>query len=230
LLRSLDRGTHLVATATPPAAIESPRGETCHHVVPLPSGRWLAPTATWRGWDGQLPAGQQTVVLISDDRGSSWPTLGRVFDGRDSGLIHWEVSVAPLRGGRILAVAWVHDPRTMEDQQNAFALSEDDGATWSPPRSTGLHGQTCKVLQLPDGRLLSVYRRLDRSGLWANLATLDPRTSGPTSETGRSGRGDSSVRTSKFADALAALRLAIRRRCCLTDVWWRSGASRTARA
>ena len=208
LLRSLDRGH----TWSPPQplqpAIESPAWETCHHVVPLPSGRWLAPTATWRGWDGRHPAREQTVVLISDDRGSSWPTLGRVFDGRDSGLIHWEVSVAPLRRGRILAVAWVHDPRTVEDQQNAFALSEDDGATWSPPRSTGLHGQTCKVLQLPDGRLLSVYRRLDQSGLWANLATLGPGDAW-TNVGGQAiwqGVGSSAVRTSNSADALAALR------------------------
>ena len=62
LLRSLDRGH----TWSPPQplqpAIESPAWETCHHVVPLPSGRWLAPTATWRGWDGRHPAGEQTVV------------------------------------------------------------------------------------------------------------------------------------------------------------------------
>jgi sialidase-1 len=207
LLRSLDRGH----TWSPPQvlrpAIESPAWETCHHVVSLPGGRWLAPTATWRGWDGRLPAGEQTVVLISDDRGASWPTLGRVFDGRESGLIHWEVSVAPLRDGRIVAVAWVHDPRTMEDHPNAFALSEDDGATWSPPRSTGLHGQTCKELQLTDGRLLSVYRRLDEPGLWAILATLGPGDDWTNVCDLAIWQGvAASGSTTNSADALAALR------------------------
>ena len=160
--------------------------------------------------------------------------LGRVFDGRDSGLIHWEVSVAPLRDGRILAVAWVHDPRTMEDHQNAFALSEDDGATWSAPRSTGLHGQTCKVLQLPDGRLLSVYRRLDQSGLWANLATLGPADEWTNVEDQaiwqgvgprQSERATPPIRSRHCASAIP------RPCCCLTATCsWRSGASRTARA
>jgi sialidase-1 len=79
----------------------------------------------------------------------------------------------PLRDGRIVAVAWVHDPRTQEDQPNHFALSTDGGQTFGAPRSTGLHGQTCKVVQLEDGRLLCVYRRSDQPGLWANLASLD---------------------------------------------------------
>ncbi len=209
LLRSLDRGRTWSLPWRLEPAIESPAWETCHHVVPRSSGRWLAPTSTWRGWDGQHPAGEQTVVLISEDRGASWPTLGRIFDGRASGLIHWEVSVAPLRDGRLLAVAWVHDPRSMRDQPNVFALSEDDGTSWGEPHSTGLHGQTCKVLQLSDGRLLSVYRRLDQPGLWANVATLGPDDAWANLEDRPvwQGASASSVRTSNSADALAAVRV-----------------------
>jgi hypothetical protein len=209
LLRSQDRGHSWSALQRLRPAIESPAWETCHHIVPLPSGRWLAPTATWRGWDGQHPAGEQTVALISDDRGSSWPTLGRIFDGRESGLIHWEVSVAPLQDGRLLAVAWVHDPRTMADQPNVFALSEDDGTTWSAPHPTRLHGQTCKVVQLPDGRILSLYRRLDESGLWANVSALgsDAEWTNVGDFPIWQGIGSPSVETaSNSADALAALR------------------------
>jgi hypothetical protein len=208
LLRSQDRGHTWSPLQRLQPAIESPAWETCHHIVPLPSGRWLAPTATWRGWDGRHPAGEQTVVLISDDRGSSWPTLGRVFDGRASGLIHWEVSVAPRKDGRLLAVSWVHDPRTLEDQPNVFAVSEDDGASWGAPHSTGLRGQTCKVVGLPDGRILSLYRRLDQSGLWANLSTLGPGDE--WTNVGDlpiwQGVGSSPTTTSNSADALAALR------------------------
>ena len=64
------------------------------------------------------------------------------------------------------------------------------------------------MLQLPDGRLLSVYRRLDQSGLWANLATLGPGDEW-TNVGGQAiwqGVGSSAVRTSNSADALAALR------------------------
>ena len=173
LMRSRDRGRTWSSAERILPPLESPAWETCHHVVELRSGRWLAPTSTWRGWEGDHPAGEQTVALISDDHGRSWPRYRRIFDGRASGLIHWEVSVVQVRDGSVVAVAWVHDPRTQADHPNQFAVSSDDGETFGEPDSTGLHVQTCKLLQLQDGRLLAFYRRLDQPGLWANLATLD---------------------------------------------------------
>lgn len=38
---------------------------------------------------------------------------------------------------------------------------------------TGLNGQTAKLVVLADGRVLCLYRRDDRPGLWANLSRLD---------------------------------------------------------
>ena len=208
LLRSHDRGRTWSVPEHIVAPLESPAWETCHAVLELRNGRWLAPTATWRGWDGEHPAGEQTVVLISDDQGRTWPRYGRIFDGRSSGLIHWEVSVIQLHDDRVLAVAWVHDPRTQADHPNQFAISSDNGKTFGEPESTGLHGQTCKVLQLRDGRLLCFYRRLDRPGLWANVASLDDkgrwqnRAEIPVWE----GEGAAVERAENSADGLAALR------------------------
>jgi hypothetical protein len=173
LLRSQDRGRTWNGPETIAPPLTSPAWEACHHVVELAGGRWLAPTATWRGWDGEFPVGEQTVVLISDDRGKTWPSFGRVFDGRENGLAHWEVSVIPLLDGRILAVAWVHDPRTGKNLPTPFTLSRDRGNSFDPPRPTGLLGQTCKGIQLRDGRILCFYRREDKPGLWANLSALE---------------------------------------------------------
>jgi hypothetical protein len=207
LLRSHDRGRTWSDPQPVVSSLKSPAWETCHHVLQLRNGCWLAPTATWRGWDGEHPAGEQTVALISDDAGRTWPRYGRIFDGRQSGLIHWEVSVVQLNDGRVLAVAWVHDPRTQADHPNEFAISSDYGQTFGEPQSTGLSGQTCKLLHLRDGRVLCFYRRLDRPGLWANLATV---------ETGRwqnlaemavwEGEGATVERAENSADGLAALR------------------------
>jgi hypothetical protein len=38
---------------------------------------------------------------------------------------------------------------------------------------TGFHAQTCKVIQLQDEKLLCVYRRHDKPGLWASLSVLE---------------------------------------------------------
>jgi hypothetical protein len=44
---------------------------------------------------------------------------------------------------------------------------------FSPPRPTGLRGQTAKIICLPDGRILCLYRRDDKPGLWANLSRIE---------------------------------------------------------
>src|SRR5712692_4907802 len=162
LLRSRDRGRTWTGPEIISPPLASPAWETCHHILELPDGRWLAPTATWRGWNGEHPAGDQAVVLLSDDHGKTWPAIGRIFDGRETGLLHWEVSVIPLRDGRIVSVAWVHDPRTGRNLPTPFTISHDRGESFGPARETGLRGQTCKGIQLRDGRIICFYRRDDR--------------------------------------------------------------------
>jgi hypothetical protein len=207
LLRSRDRGRSWAGPEIISPPLASPAWETCHHVLELPDGRWLAPTATWRGWNGENPAGEQTIVFLSDDRGRSWPTFGRIFDGRETDLLHWEVSVIPLRDGRVVAVAWVHDPRSGRNLPTPFAISRDRGESFGLAQPTGLRGQTCKGIQLSDGRILCFYRRDDRPGLWANLSELDGERWTNLAETLVWGGAESGMtgRTNS-ADELATLR------------------------
>ena len=86
-------------------------------------------------------------------------------------LLYWEQSIAPLPDGRLLAVAWVFDEQAGTSLPNRYALSADD--RFAPPRENGLRGQTAKILALRDGRVLCLYRREDRPGLWADLARID---------------------------------------------------------
>ena len=173
LLRSSDRGRTWSAPVTVQPPLVGPAFEICHSVVELPSGRWLAPTSTWRGWSGEMPSGEKAIVLVSRDRGRSWPQYGVSFDGSGSGVVYWEQSVVPLGGERLLAVAWAYDPGTGRNLPTPHTFSSDGGLTFGPARPTGLRGQTCKALRLRDGCILCVYRRDDRPGLWANLARLE---------------------------------------------------------
>jgi hypothetical protein len=150
-----------------------PSWETCHHILELEDGRWLAPIATWRAWNGDHPSGQQAVVFISDDRGKSWPSFGRTFDGRDSGILHLEQSVIQLHDGSILALCWQHDLESGKNLPSIYSLSRDMGKNFSPPSETGFFAQTAKVVQLRDNRLLCVYRRNDKPGLWGTLARIE---------------------------------------------------------
>lgn len=147
--------------------------ETCHHILELENGRWLAPLATWRNWNGDHPAGQQAIVFISDDQGKSWPAFGRTFDGRESGILHLEQSVIQLHDGRILAICWQHDLETGKTLPSIYSLSRDLGESFSQPAETGFLAQTAKLIQLRDGKILCIYRRHDKPGLWATLARIE---------------------------------------------------------
>jgi sialidase-1 len=173
LVRSRDSGHTWSRPTVIRPSLEGPAFETCHGIVELPSGRWLAPTSTWRGWNGELPSGHKTVVLISDDRGRTWARHGVAFDGDAEDLRHWEVSVVPLGGETVLAVAWVYHEASGRHRPNRFALSRDGGQTFGPAREIGIQGQTCKGLALRDGRVMLAYRRTDEPGLWATMGRVE---------------------------------------------------------
>jgi hypothetical protein len=206
LLRSRDGGESWEGPAAIAPPLVGPGFEICHRIVELTDGRWLAPTSTWKGWDGAAPNGMKAVALVSHDRGATWPEWLTVMDQYGRGVISWEQGLTQLADGRLLAVCWSFDEGSGRSLPNRFALCAD-GRTFSAPHANGLCGETAKLLTLDDGRVLCVYRRTDRPGLWANLVRIEgdewvnlaetPVWLGPAS--GMKGQGTSS-------DELSALK------------------------
>jgi hypothetical protein len=172
-LRSSDQGHTWQGPFTIEPPLAGPSFEICSPIVPLRDGRWLAPTATWKGWDGECPSGMKAIALVSHDRGETWPEYVDVMNGTAERVIYWEQKIVDLGDGRLLAVCWTHDLVAGGDRPVHYALSHDYGRSFGPPRSTGLHGQTTTPIYLGDGRLLCVYRRTDQRGLWATYVRLD---------------------------------------------------------
>ena len=173
ITRSADGGR----TWSEPALIEPPLAgpsfELCSPVTFLRDGRWLLPTSTWMDWEGRLPNGNRMVAFVSADRGKTWPQYLDVMHSPADNLIFWESKIVQLSDGRLLAVAWCYDRQSNADRPNQYTISGDGGATWTPPQSTGLSGQTLTPCRLPDDRVLCVYRRMDQPGLWANVSHLE---------------------------------------------------------
>ncbi len=176
LLRSADNGRTWSQPRPVVPPVEGSSFEMCCPVTPLSDGRWLLPTSTWRGWDGHCPGGMRAVAFVSEDRGATWPYHLEVMADPQRRVIYWESKIVELPDGRLLATAWAYDEAAARDLPNHYALSPDRGHTWTPPLSTGLQGQTLTPLVLSDGRILSVYRRTDWAGLWAQLARLEGNT------------------------------------------------------
>jgi hypothetical protein len=173
LFRSTDYGHTWTGPEIIDPPLVGPAFEICAPILPLRDGRWLAPTSTWRGWDGDCPSGMKALALCSCDRGRTWPEYVVVMDDYANHVIHWEQKIIELEGDRLLSVAWAFDEAAGEDRPNRYAVSDDYGRSFGPPQSTGLHGQTPALIRLADGRILCLYRRTDQPGLWANVSRLD---------------------------------------------------------
>ncbi|MBP1993950.1 sialidase family protein [Paenibacillus eucommiae] len=173
LFRSRDGGASWDAPEQIDPPLVGPSFEMTSAIVPLRDGSWLLPTSTWRGWDGYCPNGMKMVALESDDQGKTWPSYQDVMVDDQNQIIYWESKIVELADGRLLAAAWAYNEHEARDLPNQYVVSDGRGKPFSSPKSTGLYGQTLNVAQLDDGRLLTVYRRMDEPGLWANISHLE---------------------------------------------------------
>jgi hypothetical protein len=172
LIRSLDYGRSWSTpkTLTPP--LVGPSFEMCSPITPLQDGRWLLPTLTWPGWQGQCSNGVKMIALVSPDRGRTWPEYLNVMREPKGRVFFWESKIVEFQDRTLLALAWAYDDKAAKDRPNQYVISRQGGKSWSAPRSTGLQGQTLTPFLLADGRILCVYRRMDKPGLWANISHL----------------------------------------------------------
>lgn len=171
LLRSTDAGHSWAQPETISPPIEGPCFEVCHSILELRDGRLLLPTQTWPDWEGRAPHGMQAIALASFDGGRTWPEYLTVFDGAARNITHFEQSIVELPSGGLIAVAWAYDRQTRKTLPTPYSISTD-GHSFSPPKATGLYGETAKLIALDDERILCVYRRDDKPGLWAQLAAV----------------------------------------------------------
>tara|TARA_Y100000588_G_scaffold6868_1_gene8147 strand:- start:1065 stop:2180 length:1116 start_codon:yes stop_codon:yes gene_type:complete len=141
-------------------------------VLAVSDDRWLLPSLTRLDWQGQCPYGLKSFVSISEDQGKTWPRYADVFDLWSKGIITWEQKQVVLSDGRILAVTWAFNSETKQNLPNHYTFSGDQGETYGTALQSPLYGQTCTPLALAGERILCIYRRLDKNGLWAHLAKI----------------------------------------------------------
>ena len=120
--------------------------------------------------------------MISTDQGKTWPRSVDVFNLWSEGIIAWEQKQTRLSDGRVLAVTWAFNNETKENHPNLYTFSEDEGESYGEPLRSPLQGQTCTPLAIHDNKILCVYRRLYKNGLWAHLTEIKGTDWKPLSE------------------------------------------------
>jgi hypothetical protein len=102
----------------------------------------------------------RATLLWSDDKGLNWYAYGTIaYD--PSGLRHfYEPSITRTRDGRLVSLSRERLGVFGNNPPGGylyFSESEDDGATWSPYRRTGVWGYPADLVTLKDGSILNVY-------------------------------------------------------------------------
>jgi hypothetical protein len=170
--RSVDEGrsfTNPALIAMPLAGSAEAPGALCV----TREGRWCACYAPYNNFDANVSVDRaQIVLLASDDCGMTWKHTPMLrFSEQDSGGA--EAWVIQLSDGRLLGTCWHVDNSNQRVYPNAYAISSDEGRTWSATRSTEIMGQSTALCPLPNGKALFVYnRRKEHAGVW--LAIVSP--------------------------------------------------------
>ena len=172
LRQSLDKGrtwTKSLALSKPyPVPLELPTG-----ILALNSGALILSCSTWREWDGKCPYGHRVTLIRSDDDGKNWQGPFDIFHDPSGRLGFWEARIVELGNDKLLATCWAHDWQTDQDLPNYFALSNDDGRTWSEAGATPVNGQTAWPMRLDDEHVLLVYNhRRAPVGVRAQVAAI----------------------------------------------------------
>ena len=156
--------------------------EICSPIIFLDRDRWLIPCSVWSDWNGQNPYGLKAVAFRSDDGGRTWPAMVDVFNKSPDRIAFWEQKQVKLSDKRLMAICWAYDYKTKNNIPNHYTFSEDNGYTYSKPFASPLNGETCTPTALADNRILCIYRRIDKRGLWAHLARIEDKTWHPITE------------------------------------------------
>jgi hypothetical protein len=146
--------THRVATA-PFSGGYGMRG-----AVRLAAGALLLPLS-------DIPNYRQVFVLRSEDGGRHWgpPMLAAAKAGSE----FEEPALLRLASGRLLMLMRDNGTRRMHS-----IFSEDEGRSWSEPKTLPIDGYPPHLLALPDGRILCTYGlRQPDFGIYAVLGADD---------------------------------------------------------
>lgn len=174
--RSRDGGrTWPLPTVIPmpiPGAAEAPGPMTELRGYRALVGRLVACYAPYNTFDESVVVDRNQIVLVkSDDDGQTWShtSMLRFADPDAGGAEAWVVELAD---GRLVGTSWNMSLVTGLDAPIPYGLSHDGGDTWTPTRSTEIHGQATTLAPLPDGRVILGFnqRAKPHPGVWLAVA------------------------------------------------------------
>lgn len=130
-------------------------------------GSWHICYSPYNTFETNLSVERNQVILLSSrDRGKSWSHT-QMLSFQEKYASAAEAWVIELSDGRLFGTCWKINNNDGTDFPNPYAISYDDGSTWTETRSTNIMGQTPSATPLSDNRILFIYnqRRIQPYGI-----------------------------------------------------------------
>lgn len=150
----------------------------CGPPLELSQGRWfLSMERHGKPQIAEWLRAYNAFSATSEDDGSTWQLGGPMMNDPERKVVYYDQHVARVPSGSLISVAWVHDVLNDRTLSARIGRSDDLGATWSEPVTTGIVGGPVSIATLPDGRLFGVYpRRSEPVGIRACISFDEGRT------------------------------------------------------
>lgn len=136
----------------------------------LRDGSWISPVAGFPDWDGKMLSRACGRVIRSFDQGNTWNDDVVCMAFPDAQISCYEQRLCQLDSGAIVVIGWNEDLRGGNLLRNHFTASFDNGASFTPPKPTGIAGQAASLCALGGERLLALHavrRDTNRPGVYA---------------------------------------------------------------
>jgi hypothetical protein len=124
-------------------------GPTVH----LPGRGWLVPFENL-----QPGLGIHTANALFSSNGTLFDKILTVaHDPEDKIYFFDERNALCPKTGRLVTMFWTYNRKTEKDEEIHIAWGDPNTLEWEKPFSTGIKGQVCQPIPLPDGRLAAFY-------------------------------------------------------------------------
>ena len=125
------------------------------NLVTLADGTLVSASEWGEEASGDKKPDWASLISRSVDKGRTWEPWRRAHGPKD-GIYFFDLRLAGLPEGRLLAVYWTHDMDRDEGINVHTAWSSDGGETWTAPQDAGFWGQVTDVASLQSGRVIAV--------------------------------------------------------------------------
>lgn len=184
-LRSDDAGKSWSAPSEVPCRWGH-HAEASGAITVLKNGDWVAPITEFANWENVRQEPSCGRLLRSSDEGKNWND-NAVIMALGENVAVFEQRICQLKGsGKLVSIAWNEDLKTGERYNNHYAVSEDNGITFSGGLDTGIRGQASSVCAIGGEKLLALHakrRDTDRPGIYAYIVDLSDNKWNIESET-----------------------------------------------